>query len=450
MYVGEKISKIKNAKKSISIFDSNWGLFQKDVKLADHILKVMEKYDWPQHIKCTTPKSNWNNLLKINDILKNKVSIGLSMQSVNLETLESVKRKNWTTQQYIDYANENHKRGKPISSEMIIPLPGETEETFFKGVKFLMDNNVKTDTYTLMMLCGAELGRDEAIKKFKMKAKFRVLAKQFGEYFDKKILEIEKICVETNTMSFQNYLNCRNYNFILQLLCHPIFRPIYKLTQKIGINWYNFSRVVNDSMKDKNFENKLKDLYNEFCEESHNECFDSEEELIKFYTKEENYKALIRGDMGTNLLAKYTAKSILIYDDIIEYIFYIIKNKLNTSNDMKLKSVFDSSKKWLKNLYVIENVFKSDKDIIEKNKHEVDIDFDFPSWLAKTHLPFNQFEKHSRYKMNYDVKKLHLLRDQVHSTTKDETDIERSNNRLIRSITMYGPEILEKSFYKIK
>ena len=72
-----------------------------------------------------------------------------------------------------------------------------------------MDNNVKTDTYTLMMLCGTELGRDEAIKKFKMKAKFRVLAKQFGEYFDKKILEIEKICVETNTMSFQNYLNCR-------------------------------------------------------------------------------------------------------------------------------------------------------------------------------------------------------------------------------------------------
>ena len=98
-----------------------------------------------------------------------------------------------------------------------------------------------------------------------------------------------------------------------------------------------------------------------------------------------------------------------------------------------------------------ENVFKSDKDVIEKSKYELDIDFDFPSWLAKTHLPFNQFEKHSRYKMNYDVKKLHLLREQIHSTAKDGIpDIERSNNRLIRSITMYGPEILEKSFYKIK
>ena len=35
-------------------------------------------------------------------------------------------------------------------------------------MKFLMDNNVMTGTYTLMMLCGAELGRDAAIKKHEM------------------------------------------------------------------------------------------------------------------------------------------------------------------------------------------------------------------------------------------------------------------------------------------
>ena len=62
MYVGEKMSKIEKGTKLISIFDSNWGLFQKDVELADHIAKVMDKYDWPQQIKSTTPKTNWNNL----------------------------------------------------------------------------------------------------------------------------------------------------------------------------------------------------------------------------------------------------------------------------------------------------------------------------------------------------------------------------------------------------
>ena len=171
---------------SISIFDSNWGLFQKDVDLADNILKVMDKYDWPQHIRCSTPKSNWNNLLRINDKLKNRLKADLSMQSLNLDTLKTVKRTNWTAMEYIAFTKELHKRGKPITSEMIIPLPGETEESFFSGIKFLMNHNVKASTFTLMMLCGAELGRDAAIKKHGMKSKYRILPKQFGEYFGEK------------------------------------------------------------------------------------------------------------------------------------------------------------------------------------------------------------------------------------------------------------------------
>ena len=451
MYVGEKMSKIKNGTKLISIFDSNWGLFKKDVELADHILKVMEKYDWPQHIKCTTPKSNWDNLLKINDKLKNRVGIGLSMQSVNLDALKIIKRKNWTTKQYIDFAKENHKRGKPIASEMIIPLPGETEETFFEGVKFLMDQNVRTATFTLMMLCGAELGRDGAIKKFGMKSKFRVLSRQFGEYCGKKIFEIEQICVGINTMSFQSYLKCRNYNFIVQILGHPVFRPVYKLTQKIGVSWYNLSRLVADVIQDKNFKGKFKDLYNEFSEESQNELFDSKEEAIKYYSKSENYKSLVRGDIGQNLLAKYTAKAILIYNDILTIIFYIIRNKSIINYDKELNSILNSSEKWLKNLYLINEIFEDNKDVIKNNKYELDLDFDFPSWLTESHLPFDQFKKYCRYEINYNFKKINHWRNEIRSTL---TDRERSNDRLLMSLggmqsVTHGYGILEKNFYKI-
>ena len=87
-YVGKKLSAIKKVTKTIFIFDANWGIFEKDVDLSHEILKVMEKYDWPQYIECLTPKSNWNNLLKINDILKNRVQLSLSMQSLKIETLK--------------------------------------------------------------------------------------------------------------------------------------------------------------------------------------------------------------------------------------------------------------------------------------------------------------------------------------------------------------------------
>ena len=111
---------------------------------------------------------------------------------------------------------------------MIIPLPGETEETYFEGQKFLMENSIVPDTFTLMMLCGAELGRDQAIKKYNMKSKFRILPKEYGIYKGTKTFEIEKICVETNTMSYESYLNCRNHSLFVRLLNHKLFLPIHK------------------------------------------------------------------------------------------------------------------------------------------------------------------------------------------------------------------------------
>ena len=72
---------------------------------------------------------------------------------------------------------------------MIIPLPNETEESYFDGVKFFMDNHVQTRTWTLMMLVGTDLGRDFAINKYGMIAKHRILPKEFGEYYGKKYLK---------------------------------------------------------------------------------------------------------------------------------------------------------------------------------------------------------------------------------------------------------------------
>ena len=47
--------------------------------------------------------------------------------------------------------------------------------------------------------------------------------------------------------------------------------------------------------------------------------------------------------------------------------------------------------------------------------------------------------------MNYDEKKLNLLRSQIYSTA-NETDSERSNDRLLKSLMVHGSGILEKSF----
>ena len=74
------------------------------------------------------------------------------MQSLNNETLKDIKRKKLGKRKIYKIYKRNWKRGN--TCEQIIPLPNETEETYYEGIKFLMDNNVKTQTYTLMLICG--------------------------------------------------------------------------------------------------------------------------------------------------------------------------------------------------------------------------------------------------------------------------------------------------------
>ena len=448
LYVAKKISKYEKGVKSIGIFDSNWGLYQKDLDLAEHIAKVMEKYDWPQHIYCSTPKSKRENLLKIDDKLKNRVSISLPMQSMDSNTLNTIKRKNLPEQEQIDHIRAIQKRGKTASAELIIPLPGETEETYFAGLKFLMDNGVVAQIYTLMQLCGAELGRDESIKKYDLKSRYRILPKQFGNYHGKRVLEVEQVCVESNTMSFESYLRCRNNSFFVKLLSQHIFFPIQKLTQKFSVSWFDVNREVAKLVEKDSFKGKFKEIYDGFCNESHTELFNTKEEVVAFYSKPENYESLLKGDVGENLLEKYVAKGILVFDEVISAIFCVIRNILSKTHNKEKDLILDSTEKWLKNLYMIEEIFNEDEALEKYNNYELKIDFDFPSWLSQSHLPFDKFLNKCTYKMDYDIEKIKYSHNERKSLDKNYSKA-RAIARFSRKHMQSGATAFQKQFQKV-
>ena len=76
-----------------------------------------------------------NRKKRINDKLKNRLKADLSMQSLNLDTLKTVKRTNWTAMEYIAFTKELHKmislRGSnlkvsPLSQVELAPAASET------------------------------------------------------------------------------------------------------------------------------------------------------------------------------------------------------------------------------------------------------------------------------------------------------------------------------------
>ena len=86
-------------------------------------------------------------------------------------------------------------------------------------------------------------------------------------------------------------------------------------------NFDDISEKISKILKDKNYKGKLKDIYDGFCEESYGELFDSQSDAITYYSNPENYKLLEKGDIGDNLLGKYSAIGLLALDEIITTIF---------------------------------------------------------------------------------------------------------------------------------
>jgi len=297
------------------------------------------------------------------------------------------------------------------------------------------------------MLCGAELGRDAAIKRNGMISKYRVLPKQFGQYSGEKIFEFERVCVGTNTMSYEGYLNCRNFSFILQLLSASIFHPIYKLTKKLNISWHDVVKKTAESIKNGETNEKFKTLYNEFCTEAENELFDSEKEANTFYTKDKNYERLLKGDIGENLLGKYGAKGFFIHKDIMSHLFKIIKNNFNTSFDKDFVLILNSSEKWMKNLYMIDEIM-NDENSIKKDVYEIELDFDFPAWLAEDHMPIDNFKNHAIYKINLNQEKINFMKNEIRSIYTD--DKLRALGRYFRQHMQSGQSVFERSYQKIQ
>jgi hypothetical protein len=408
-YVCKKVTKFDGIK-SIAFHDSNWGMYEKDVILSDHILKLINEYDWPLYMEVATPKNKREQFLDIDKKLKNRVGFGMAQQSMNEETLKEIKRDNLTNEEYIRLVKRLEKDGKSTSCELIIPLPGETKHTYFNSTKILLDCGVRVGTYTLMMLYGAELGREEAIQKYGMKSKWRIVPRDFGIYRGKKVFDVEKVCVGTNTMSYDDYLECRRFSFIVIFFSNFIFTPIRRLLERdLDIKYYDFIKLIFD-LVERNKKNNLElkkfyNIYSEYSKETEDELFNSSEEIYEFYSKEENYEKLLNSELGDNLLRKYEAKAIAnSLDEIINFSIKTILKMVHEKPDQCAESenIINSVGLWLMNLYVFESIFDLEN---QKPKEPIiKLNYDVPKWFYSNSSSIKEFKTQANYQMKYNEK----------------------------------------------
>ena len=133
----------------ISITDANFGMFpERDGLIADKIIECQEKYGSPRTFSVAWAK---NQKKEVIDIVKKLLDsrgfnqgLTLSVQSLDLDVLENIRRKNMEMNKLNEVFELCDQRNIPAYTELILGLPGESLDSWKKNFYQLYDLNQHT------------------------------------------------------------------------------------------------------------------------------------------------------------------------------------------------------------------------------------------------------------------------------------------------------------------
>ena len=397
-YIAEKM--IDNPNIVLSICDTNFGIYKKDKEIINYICGLQKKYKWPINFDVTTGKGKYKEILQMIKQLGGTMRLDCAIQSMNPLTLEFIKRRNLPILEYEGIQKQAKKNNIVSVAELIMPLPYETEKTFLDGMKKIMNSGIEyIYPYTTMLLPGTPLSNNKNRKKYNMKSKFRLLPRMFGEYDRKKCFEVEEVCVSTNTFSFDEYIRCRGIILISYLLGSDQVDIISVFIKDLKISNFDFIYNVWLSIIKKN--TKISKIYKEYIAEVKKELWDSKEEIYNYFSQQNNYDKLLKGEMGDNLVRKYKTKILLEqYEDVMSLFYSIIEDIGGNKITKEIRNFLRDSKKWVIKIREMRFLLKGE---IENKIVKIDLSYDVNRWYKdkKTLSSLSLYKKKVKYLIHY-------------------------------------------------
>jgi radical SAM superfamily enzyme YgiQ (UPF0313 family) len=425
-YIAEHIPKNTH---SLHISDLNFGMYPRDIEICESLAKIQEKFGYPKYIKCTTGKNQKDKIIKAIKKLNKSLRVTMSVQSLDPDVLNNIRRDNISVDHMLALYPAIKEADLQTTSEVILGLPGETYSNHIQTLRDLI--RAKMDeivVHTCMLLDGSEMNLPEERKKWGMKTKFRALQRDFAELSSgKKVIEYEEVVVGSNTMTFEEYIKLRILAFIIFVTNQGIvFDAIQKLLREQDIDVFElyYGMLTNK----KNSSGKTQKVIEQFKQATIDELWDSPQELLENFQKDSEYKKLLDGEAGTNVIYHYKAVVISEYMDdwtehVIEAARILIKNS-NNYND-EFENQFESVANYCKGLS--HNVLGQDR--LDTNP-QYEFEYDIPSWLSpKTNLKLNNFKLDAKLKISFQ------LDDEQFKMVQDNIDI-YGHSRIGKSKTL--------------
>ena len=209
----------------IFVCDANFGIQKRDVEIAKSVAKVKKELGFPQGFSVQNTKNATERAYLTQKIIAeaglNK-GVALSMQSLDPTTLKNIKRDNISLDTYLELARRFTKDKIETYSDLILPLPGETYESFCRGVDELIRSGQhnRIQFNNLSILPNAEMGNPEYLAKHGMKTQKSEIVNIHGNRIelDDDVPEFQELVIETDTMKLSDWKKARAFSWMASLL----------------------------------------------------------------------------------------------------------------------------------------------------------------------------------------------------------------------------------------
>ncbi len=193
--------------------DANFGAYERDMDIVDYLVKTRKETGCPERIRINYAMTKHQEVFEINRKLEkyglSKEGATLSFQSLDPVTLENIGRKNMSMDKFSKLISLYKKEGVTTYSELIIGLPGETYESFCKGIGTLLGagQHRLITAYNCEILPNAPMAEEEYLKKHGIKT-VTVEHQTAHTKTDAEIKEKTKYVIETNTLTREDWIRC--------------------------------------------------------------------------------------------------------------------------------------------------------------------------------------------------------------------------------------------------
>ena len=325
------IFKKSNQRFQFMIADANFGILNRDVKIAEELRNLSDKYKNVDRVWIAQAKNSVGRNLEIAKILKKVCVPEFAVQTLTPGVLEYSGRKNLDNKAISQYVAGVKSHGHEVFTDIMLGLPGETKEDFYNSMTKVIDFGFQRAAIAdIRLLAGSEMAEDDYRKKFGIESLYRVIPSAYGEYGGIKVVEYEECIRKNSTMSSEDFSELRLFNanyFVLYYV--ELARPLLDFAQKNGIHPI---KLISNISKEVNKEKYpiLSDYLDKFNKQASSEWYKSAEEADKHYLKTEIFNKLMK-DGFPKLSYEYAAQLISnknLRNEFLQWIAENIRNEL--------------------------------------------------------------------------------------------------------------------------